>query len=67
MSVQQRVSATTQFQVTHRWTLEHLLNEHDRRLRFAAVAAAYAEADADYVAEFDALDDTVGDGLDEAR
>ncbi|MFR9752931.1 hypothetical protein ACL02S_18110 [Nocardia sp. 004] len=67
-SVRERVSTLAQTEGrTVSQTLEHLLDEHDRRLRFAAVAAAYAEVDADYVAEFEAWDDTVDDGLNEAR
>lgn len=67
-SVRERVSTLAQAEGrTVSQTLEHLLDEHDRRQRFAAVAAAYAEVDAGYVAEVDAWDDTLEDGLDEPR
>lgn len=38
------------------------VDEHDRRQRIAAVAAAYAEAEADYATEVAARDETVEDG-----
>ncbi|MGV9638016.1 hypothetical protein ACWDO0_27900 [Nocardia rhamnosiphila] len=67
-SVRERVSSLAQAEGrTVSQTLAHLLDEHDRRRRFAAVAAAYAEVDADYVAEAEAWDDTLDDGLDDAR
>ncbi|MFD3592294.1 type IV toxin-antitoxin system AbiEi family antitoxin domain-containing protein [Nocardia sp. NPDC058640] len=48
-------------------TIAHLLDEHDRRHRFAAVSAGYAEVDPEYAAEVGAWDVTLEDGLDEAR
>jgi macrodomain Ter protein organizer (MatP/YcbG family) len=65
-SVRERVSSLAQAEGrTVSQTIAHLLDEHDRRRRFAAVAAAYAEAGADYANEVDAWDDTLEDGLDE--
>lgn len=67
-SVRERVSSLAQAEGrTISQTLAHLLDEHDRRQRFAAVAAAYAEVDADYVAETAVWDETLEDGLDDAR
>lgn len=67
-SVRERVSSLAQAEGrTVSQTLARLLDEHDRRRRFAAVAAAYAEVDADYVAEVEAWDETLEDGLDDAR
>ncbi len=65
-SVRERVSTLAQAEGrTVSQTIAHLLDEHDRRQRFAAVAAAYSEMDADYVAEVDAWDDTLEDGLED--
>ncbi|MBH0776228.1 hypothetical protein [Nocardia bovistercoris] len=67
-SVRERVSALAQSEGrTVSQTIAHLLDEHDRRMRFAAVAAAYAEMDDDYVTEAAAWDDTLEDGLDDER
>ncbi|MFD6392960.1 hypothetical protein [Nocardia sp. NPDC060259] len=67
-SVRERVSSLAQAEGrTVSQTLELLLDEHERRQRFAAVAAAYAEVDADYAAEIDAWNETLEDGLDDAR
>lgn len=62
--VRERLSSLAQSEgLTVSRALEHLLDEHDRRLRFAAVAAAYAEADSTYTSEVDAWDKLAGDGL----
>jgi macrodomain Ter protein organizer (MatP/YcbG family) len=66
-SVRERVSSLAQAEGrTVSQTIAHLLDEHDRKQRFAAVAAAYAEVDSDYVAEIEEWDDTLEDGLDDA-
>lgn len=66
-TVRERVSSLAQADGrTVSETIAHLLDGHDRRQRFAAVDAAYAEIDADYIAETRAWDDTLGDGLDGA-
>jgi len=39
------------------------LDDHDRRLRFAAVRRAYERADASYVAETEQWDGLAGEGL----
>jgi len=44
--------------------LARLLDEHDRRLRFEAVRAAYAEPDASYRDETADWDVALADGLD---
>ncbi|MQY24038.1 hypothetical protein [Nocardia macrotermitis] len=63
-SVRERVSSLAQLEgLTVSQTIARLLDEHDRKLRFAAVAAAYAEADSDYVAEVREWDETLEDGL----
>lgn len=65
-SVRERVSTLAQTEGrTVSQTIAGLLDEHERRQRFAAVAAAYAEVDADYAAEVDAWDETMADGLDD--
>lgn len=65
-SVRERVSTLAQTEGrTVSQTIAVLLDEHDRRKRFSAVAAAYAEMDSDYAAEMDAWDETVADGLDD--
>lgn len=64
-SVRERVSTLARAEGrTVSQTIAHLLDEHDRRQRFAEVAAAYAHVDADYLAEVEAWDTTVEDGLD---
>jgi len=63
-SVRERLSALAQCEgSTVSRTLEHLLDEHDRRVRFAAVAAAYAEPSEDYADEVEAWDEIAADGL----
>lgn len=63
-AVRERVSTLAQTEGrTVSQTIAALLDEHERRKRFEAVASAYAEADADYTAEMDAWDDTIADGL----
>jgi len=67
-AVRERVSCLAEAEGrTVSQTIAHLLDEHDRRQRFAAVAAAYAEVDSDYIAETDAWDETLEDGLDDVR
>lgn len=61
-------NAARELRVTPAVLLEHMLDEHDRRQRFAAMGAAYAAlgADDDYRAESAAWDVTSQDGLEGA-
>lgn len=64
-SVRDRVSVLAQAQgYTVSRTIAGLLDEHDRRERFAAVAAAYDESDPEYLADVAIWDNTLADGLD---
>jgi macrodomain Ter protein organizer (MatP/YcbG family) len=63
-SVRERVSSLAQVQgLTVSQTIASLLDEHERHRRFAAVAAAYADVDAEYLAETGAWDEVGADGL----
>ncbi|MBF6215379.1 toxin-antitoxin system protein [Nocardia puris] len=67
-AVRERVSALAQAEGrTVSQTIANLLDEHDRRMRFAAVAAAYAAADTEYADEVAAWDGALEDGLDDAE
>jgi hypothetical protein len=50
--------------VTAAGLISRLLDEHERRQRFRAVAAVYAQPDESYDAETEAWDALAGDGLD---
>lgn len=66
--VRNRVKALAQSEgTTLSGAIANLLDEHDRRRRFAAVAEAYATSDLhDYEAEIAEWDDTLTDGSGDA-